>query len=448
VKEKLKTMPEYCNTYSNPQATASAAAAPVTGISIGYKGQDLWSDRLILPQVVQSTSIQAGNLSSRQNWYADDRPDFSGLYFNVIVEHTAGAGYYRPTGGGTEILYQNIQVDASASYPIAYLEDINSQKKVAVYIGTAYSATTPAPNNFLATSFQVANYYRPTGIDFAGADWDLRPIFDDQTGDVTGSAIFTVLKAVNAKFTIYYSGGEPRTIDINKFLANNAWYLSQNLPTSTMYGGAGYGTNDGFIDVGPLNGGGAYGPADFKALKVDSDTEDWGVDLEYAPIANRPGSSPSVVNVRLPVYVFEELTSVTRKPGSNNPVLFVGTTSGTGAALADADRNSIRDRWQLNATYVRGRDSKTRAIDIQTDYLYLGMAGLVSNTSPGYWAGVHSGLTPAGSKEAEFKLDVVGLVTGGASNAMVARDYQLPVYYRRSYLTGEDTVLVDLRGRN
>jgi hypothetical protein len=408
---KFFTLPGYCD---DPKAVGTGQQ-----MALGYLGQTVISQDLMIPCVVKADALQVtGN--APKDWYSDDRPDFTGLAYEIIVnEGWTGIG---ATANGK---YQKIPQVMSSSYPKVDLTDVVDQAKIGVSIGTG--------GNVLTTSFKITNYYRVASLAYLSADW--LDYFDDgvgkfySSGAIDEAKVHDEFKKSNVKFTVYYFGGKTRPLTMAEYIANDNWYRTKGLGsgttpmfTTTIADHQGVGKDGYNVDV----------------LTYDEDEETWYVALNYAPIEFSGNADIANTDVFVPVWIFNEEVTRDRKAdaGPSNPT--IKGTDGSARAMTDGELDSIKTKWQLQASYGRGRLTKTNPLAVTAQMLYDGyeMFGLASGTSMAFTGTTYN---PDGTASGYI---------GAVASGKIGRNFPLPIYYRNAYISDEDeTILVDIQGQ-
>ena len=248
---KLFTLPGYCDEPSDIYKDITTGAAfsdtdEVTAVhlasfaktymQLGYRDGMVYSSQLVIPLVVQSDALQVTG-PSVTDWFSDQRPDYSGLAYEIIVYerklnfdatvllakgystlqdwrdlvtgdyHEWGmddsdwdAGFDNTTDGARKLSgkYQKFTMPMTASYPKYDMTLAKKQHEIVVWIGPPYAPYTPATYpiipevindlgftpgiNFAgagrATSFAIQNFWEVSGVEFASASFG--NYFDDQ----------------------------------------------------------------------------------------------------------------------------------------------------------------------------------------------------------------------------------------------------------------------------
>jgi len=456
--DKFYTLPGYCNeaSYALPNPSTAPTyneTSDAKKMALGYIGQVVISNDLVIPWVVPASSLQiTGNAPGE--WFADERPDFTGLDYEVIFEE----GWYpfaSVSGGSTDKgKYKKVKETMTSSYPFTDISKIKDQNKVSAYIGV------PGSNSgVVSSSFGIANYYEVMGIEFAGADkWadyfddDLGKFWDD-AGDpkyVKLTSVQNEFKKSGVKFNVFYKGGKQRTITMEQFIANDSWYRSSGIGGTFSGIGVPTMTGSGGTATGNLIGWASWRVTSLsdntKIYNYNEDEYTWLVTLEYAPAkyvnGNDAVATLSHVNVDIPIWAWAESIDRARvaNTGTTNPLIKGVQSGGSPRGLASDEVKAINAKWQLVAKYERGRDSTTRTMDITAPMIYNGYEYTKGgNLSTGTVFFPNQG-------DPLFVEQVGGRGTGLVSGE-VGRNWPLPIYYRNVPLNDEsESPLVDVLG--
>jgi len=452
----LYTVPEFCDAASTTTANSTiGSGSKVSGYGLAVRGYTgVTNQQLVLPYVQPIDGFNIVSGPKVTDWYSDERPNIDGLTYDIVVH----SGWYNNTATAVQGEYTK-RISADPTYPKITLPAAGS-KNITLTIDAA--ASTPK-----TATYALSNYYRATGIGVVpnSFDSDKAAIFDDDVGTfynagaygtatLKSSDIISTLKTAGVEFEVVYDkNAKLKKITVDEFNRNNSWYKENN-PTapSTSYAANGVAGTDAF-DVQIDN-------TDVRVFRYDPDEEDWGIQLQYAPILSSADATASSFDVRIPIWVFDSLNDQAQKrwqganasnPDSNEPVI---TDAPTARTLTGTELAAIDNRWYLVGNYTSGsKPAKTKNISVTASMIYLGYTGAVSKTQNGSravagWASIADGsLTPSLNI-------VIGVSNPGWNNTMsngiasggLARGYQLPIYYRKgAYLTGEDSVTVTVK---
>jgi hypothetical protein len=450
---KFETVPPYANTASTTQATASAAATPVE-MQVVLKGYTWPADKVMLPQVVKAEKIQFSNLAERKTWFSDQRPDFTGLYYNVITPT-----YYAPGGGGQQNP-KSLYVQGTSGYPYADLSGLSlpNNKSVTVWIGKDHPSVGGSGiegTDYYSTTFTVNNYAQATGISVKSMDWGDNPVFDDDWGRFAASATAATLDATKtlaelrkAKvvFEVFYNdaAGTSREITLDEFIANNAWFKDNNLADSTLFDGATTVGSDGRIapSTALISAGGNWntpGLLNFRNEDAENNPETWTVFVEYLPIRGSTTATPTAIHINIPIWWMDTSRDgvefrVTKKPGDSLPTITGDSPATVAADITNDDLARLNDRWKLEGVYTNSssREPKYKVLSLTKQMFYSGAAGQFGT---GGFASVYAG-SPDATYDAALHLSASGF---GYSSGDIARDYPLPLFYRGSAVVGAMT---------
>jgi len=445
---KFYTLPGYCE-----------EAGDDVEMSIGYKGYQVTSKGLKLSRVVRASGISITGATPKE-WYSDDRPDFSGLTYEIIVD--AGWPAYGKADTDTSGGYKKISQKMASAYPYVDISTIGS-KYVTVSVteppvtGTSGANANTSTHSNLTTTFEVPTYYKVYSVQYTGnATWvdyldsDIGKFGALSTPHTPASytADYSKIKSefVTSKvmFTVTYEGGRTREINMDKFYANDKWYretwpslayLSGN--TVISVGGVKYGANP----ATPATY--TYG---VDLFDIDEDTQVWEIVLEYAPAAYSGNATLSHVFVDVPIWQFNEEAKPEKKSGGGpgNPMIKGYTTAQSPIDAGDLD--AIKVKWQLSGQYINGRATKDKAITITDQMIYDGYEAFLN---PGGVASLtHTGTTFFPSQnligtDSWSKFEDTAVASGQAR-----RDFPLPLFYRGVLLEDDETIYVDIWGQN
>jgi hypothetical protein len=213
------------------------------------------------------------------------------------------------------------------------------------------------------------------------------------------------LGSSNAAFRIFYQENESRVITWRDFLKN--WEYAKNvmdaadsiiLPDDVFINHAGF-----ITEAGSKQG----------TLALDEE-ETWTFTLEYAPVLHGGDDYISTFNVRVPVYIFHNLTSATHRPGADRTDIWVQQfEAGYSGGIDDVPGlfDTISDRWVLNGVYARGRSERVRQIP---------------------W------------EKSMFNADLGLRPNPALAAGQTLRDWPLPVTWRGQTLAGQSTVMLNI----
>jgi len=467
---KFYTLPGYCDEASYTTAAWSQNADGTVNnggkkMALGYLGQQVVSTDLIIPWVVAASSLQiTGNAPT--DWYADERPDFTGLAYEVIYNEGWITYEQAKTGGTTSVTagssnvtanpkdagkYKKIAQTMTSTYPFTDFKDVKDQKKVIAYIN--------ANGTRIESSFGITNYYEVSGIEFAGGDsWvtyyddDLGKFYDfNASGVNTGISIDKIkdeFKKSGVKFNVFYFGGKTRTITMNQFIANDSWYRSSGLGSGGTWMS---GTASSAVLISPTSTYGVASNQSYNTYKTpiynyDEDDQTWPVTLDYSPARFNGDATLGAVIVEVPIWVWSEDMTRNRKAntGSTNPLIW-GAASGALRSLGtgpsgETELDAIQAKWELSATYENGRATTKRAMDISAQMIYDGYSMALGNRSTG------GSVFNPNNAYTEF-LSMPGVTASGLTSGMIGRNWPLPIYYRGVTLYDEDeSPLLDILG--
>jgi len=448
---------------------------------IAHKGSTVFSNGFNLPGVLPLKSIGFNN-SGSLDWYADQRPDFAKLglrgQYEWVIDAPTGKVNWAKTIAGTqpnsdpaiELKGADAKdIPISQGYPAMDITRVVSGKVIKVGIGKSekspkggdaasdnwidygplfnpptYSDGTN-PTGWLydkVASSKIANFYKLSSITVNGevgsygfdddanlAGWDIWTSGGGLTLNQTkgNEAKLAKVKAANLSFDVEYDDGKAaHRISWNDFYSNLLYIYGGDAPTV-----------DDLI----------FGGDKIKAPKTDSsntprlldfDDEDytWTIKVRYVPIeyATSNTTYDGTVDIRLPVYEFQELSPAVQK-GANLQVLFDPTAGPNFKFDMDiindvANRkllDAINDKWTLTGNYERNGDLKTKNLKFTADMFNLAAGGQVS-----LGTGALSAQVSAAS----------GLYSG---RQVIQKNYVLPFVYRGDRKTADDeAVIVDL----
>jgi hypothetical protein len=468
-------------------------------LTLMYLGQaaDAMTTKLILPKVIPVTKIEVTQ-DKQVAWFADQRPDFSGLTLDLTYEGTwdGGAKYVRKSQKMTP------------AYPNVTYTDIQAKKKVTVTVGPLVGGTTIASpndstttnweNNARSTDFPISAYYEVLGVTVKGiGDYEY---YDDNfskffnagstavirgnksiyPNEIDPDKVYNELKASGVTFEVSYKGTEEKhTLTMDEFVANSKWYYEQQ--------GLGNGVtvantymldmivagSDGFKiettrDGVPVGGGARI----FNIIADDELT--WNVHLEYAPGNYNTSASLAKVTVPLQMYIFGG--DIRKKYNGPTEVTIEGgdglNATGTNLGIRQihgSEVTAINQKWKLEGNYAKGRDQKWKVIDITAQMFsdgWFGSSAVAIRDGLGGWASVathgYQGITGGGGASVinDYNMSVNlnanyepylannGLTSGfySAGKGQYARTFPLPVYYRGGYIEddADSTITVDL----
>jgi len=454
----FNTAPGYCDTAWNYSATAGAGVntVPYDKLQLYYKGQTAVSQQLLINRIYAATKIEITQASSVA-WFSDQRPDFTGLTYNVIFDGYAGVGSYKREA-----------LPMTAAYPKTDYKEVVDKKKLTVFVGPYDSSAYTAANimgvtsggqysgSWVKTDFYLANYYQVKAIEFKGMD-DAIFYDDDVTTFFTSAAgttidatnVYAQLKKYNVKFEVSYTGTDvTKSLTMDDFIANSIYY--RNL-TGLASGGnnSAYMLNAIVAATDPL----VVDPTgNTSILRVDPDDEEtWRIYLDYAPLRYNSSASQTIVPVSLSLYTFQQELRRVEGPGER----FIWASDNPRTMNTD-ELNDIKTKWSLQGQYMKGRQTSYKAITLTPQMFYDGYAG----TSYGWnslTTGINSYRTYSGrvffpnSSDVGGRWGLYSAADGSVSMKLkanqIGRDFPLPVYYRGGYLVDEDeSVVVNLVG--
>ena len=512
------TVPGYCDTAwenaltpGDPSTYGKGAGAYLNGnLQLVYKGQVVPTDKpLTPPMVVAATAIQITQ-KTPIDWYADTRPDFDGLTYNVIFE----AGWL---GLGAKSVkdvrndYKFFEHEMTAAYPKAFYKDAGLDKRINVYIGQLpaglggsgvpadYKGAIPASygNVGVTTTFAVGNYYGVSGVELDGASWD--KYFDDDielfftNGKIDAAKVYEVFEKADVKFKVSYLGknAKPvRTIPFKEYLANNAWYygLSANNAQGINYvtmledlivltDEVGFMSNTGRprepyeigTTIGTITATKTQGNTSVLVYGKDPDRdESWRIRLAYSPWNFDNAAAYTQFWVPIPLYLLDDIA--VRKVGLGPVTMFGTNTPRSFKALVNVDARqsefeAIKGKWELVGTYVSGRAKATRVIPLKEEYFYAGYYGASvaaqyknSTNAANGWKALNDGTAVPGTTGYDvfhpntsygpMTYDPITptIASPGLTTYQLRSDFVLPLYYRSLNIIDDEGVLVDLFG--
>ena len=404
-------------------------------------------------------------------WFNDQRPDFSNLVLQGTWEWR-GAG--NRLGTPTDSMTANIPM--SPTFPGFSMEHAPTRGIVTTSVGYTHpnpqlpawersrhptSNANPADFSF---DFEISldAFYEVISVEFRNAGPNFL-LYDDhfmttiasptEALPVSHPVIRNLFRDNDAQFRVFYTGGRYRDILWPEFIGNREFFFDW------AYG---FGTPAVDLDAvvvghdGQITAATATPARPIGTLNWNDEEGDpvWNVVLEYVFINYNQLAWVTRFPVEVPVFVFDELTAVTRRPGTGTANIWIpaasasdhtvvtdfvafptivsatqGTsgTPGTPPVHGSEVRRALNDFYQVWANYERGPVSRSRAIPWDRVQLGQHNDGLLGRAL--LWP-----MPPAVANVPD------------ATEDWIHRDFLLHIWYRGTVLNDdEEDLLVDLQ---
>jgi hypothetical protein len=466
---KFTTVPGYADEASDPLTSETDVPTPKEGFGLMYIGHtEAQTNNLKIPFVVAASAIDITQVNP-VTWFSDQRPDVSGLTYNVAFEagwSGMGARWTGTTNGvatGPKTGYKKVAQPMTPVYPLIDYKDAERDKFLTAIVGRDGTGKTGDKDNKVETTFGITNYYGVAAVEFAGFD-NPQNYFDDEVNvfftnnSLDKNKAYNELKKSGAKFKVSYFdpkgngnklSDKTNTYTLDEFFANAQWYnarLGGNSAMAYMIQSIIIGsdsTTDYKINAAYESMGNVFKLGGDENL---DDGKSWFVRLDYTPWRYNTSGSQGQVNVPFEMYTFDgDIFAIKDVPG---PVTIWGSF-GT-KAMDEQELKAIKDKWHLEGTYAKEgvRGTIRKEIDLTAQMFYDGYFGASAlngwtslNTS---WA-TNKGTQfhPNASYGAGYNsmITAPGLIQG--SNG-VRTDFSLPVYYRGGQAFDDEGIIVDL----
>jgi hypothetical protein len=463
---KFTVTPGYCDEGGHDTNAGFDFGLALTGYSV------VATQSVHIIEVVPATSIHITGKATRQDWYSDQRPDFSGLKMEIEYNNNPGTSRnypftstqwgtagFPPAPGDPQVWTKKV-VDMTPAYPhmrahANFIED-GKNKFVTAYIGGGPYLAGALPATSYSGIFTISNFYEVAGIEFdytnpSKAAWE-DYYDDDKDMFYVGTAanagkIISAFKKSKVMFTVYYFGGKTRDIDIDEFVANNMYASNQG--TNGVLGRPAGLRND------PSCGDPAYTVVPYEDVEELDLEQVLMLGFRYVPVSYlTTGTLITDFEVPVPIFVFDDSITLARVPGiGDSNVLVEGVTANTTPAITDAAgaalgvgtkmgqfAREVAKKWEITANYLNaaGKPS-TRKIPVSAQMI-----------ADGYRT--HCNGNFAGSFT--FLLDYTDTAafpdgtahTGGLDTGELGRNYGLPIVYRNQPIDADEGVMVDVVG--
>jgi len=450
--------PDYCDRpgmHPSDPVESSGADCGEFSLAYGNPGGILLSvNELEIPGVVWLDDVSASGETVK--FYADKKPDFTGITLNYSYVYNAAKPYADPSsmtiGSAGSTVTATRTRKATTAYPKWDVSDA-AKGRVKVQIGTATGSAKLVERNVTVTYYQISRveWTSQTGT-FYMYDDDIK-YADDSDGANPKTSLVSWVGTANPTFTVYYvdSFAKPvdnRTIGWSEFQENKK-YAKEAAKTGAggvIGGSTFYSPEDAIFAYGDLQEdpdesinitkGGIQ-----KLLKYSEDTT-WTFVMEYVPreyIANPLDAYTSTFDVEVPVAVFSELKPAERRDEEYFKNNIWARYADPQGAMPEELLTAINFRWKFTATYesAGGVTPDPKIFSATKSSFYL--------ANPEALGGVGAGTASIDLRgPAEFKDEVTAVLGGSSSGMAVSREWKLPVYYRGATIEDDDGVWVDL----
>jgi len=447
------------------------------------------SQKLEIPGVIPLASAEVTG-GAPVKVYADQKPDFSkvtvkGRYLyeyvlgvdddgNPVVDDSTWAAMCLTTAPATvtkengKIEYHDIPVTFGVYPPIVMDSGAVASGVAKVYIGANFASNPAVDGSTLSPSITQTNkidvdvdvnFYQLSGIvfkSFGGEgfvyddDVDLYVNDDKDQNFANLDEIDKLLKG--SMFTVRYETRGALPDPDPDGPKDISWETFQE---RVKYALETYGS--GFVEYslanvivgtdGKLAGGKPGDPTPVFNWNDDEGDPIWAINLQYVPKEYAGGTSPNssytgYVDVDVPVFTFDQTIKVGRRDNAPEPLTIVHEWKSAPVSFPPTLEDSIRDRWQLSATYRRGSEAKDKT--------------KIALASAYFAAGVSGRTNAAGVKVEKPNIDLIGTqafsrsvdlnyTPGNASTTQTLRDWPLPLSYRGTVVTDDETVNIYLK---
>jgi hypothetical protein len=343
---------------------------------IAHRGSTIASNEFTPVHVVTLVNLNWVNTGD-VIWYADRRPDFANLTLQGNWEWEATAAGLNFVDGGTpgtpNFRTRTAAIPLTAGYPQwgLALEGRNNTR-IWAQIPNGTTPTAPGAN---APFFTLTRFLQVHSVEVLTPPADFA-LFEDHwfvpgtppTTAYNQTHLVNLVRDNNLQFRIYYDDFTTnRVIGWPEFLAN--WDYAVNELESVTVPGATLPVNIGSITDFVFSGGNAgfATGSDQGLLNIDDDTEMWDFVLFYVPKLYNQSAHPTgadthvtMFNVDVPVFFFESLRPVTRRPGLPANANIWERQNTTAGPIDLELLRAINDRYILTMVYRRGATVRER----------------------------------------------------------------------------------------